>query len=82
MKRIHGEQALHEKYGFKKNPPVPCSFKIGDCVIFTNEYGCKFELQVIGFAESDEFQGRFIHLSSDAPWFAHRPDELRLKGKP
>lgn len=61
-------------------PPVPCEFKVGDIVTFTNEYGVSFEGRVIiGFAEDDSFYGRFIHLSKDAYWFPVRPSELKLE---
>ena len=84
-KPIHGEKApLYEHYKLKPVPPVPCDFCIGDRVIFTNEYGLKFDMDVIGFADNTEFYGRFIHIvrhgsngDGSAWWFAHKPDELK-----
>lgn len=51
-------------------PPVPCPFKVGDLVRFTNEYGCVFEpRKVIGFSSEVVLSGRFIHLDTCSPWF-------------
>lgn len=56
----------------------PCKFKIGDLVTFTNDNGVKFEnLVVIGFAKPENEVGeRFIHISTDSPWFPCKPEEL------
>ncbi len=65
----------------RQEPPSPCSFKVGDRVTFTNEFGVSFRaMRVIGFANDDSFYGRFIHIvGPDHPgayWFPHAPSEL------
>jgi hypothetical protein len=61
-------------------PTRPCGFVIGNAVMFTNECGIEFgPYQVIGFAKpEDEFNGRFIHISTDSPWFPVAPESLTL----
>lgn len=62
----------------QNTPPVPCRFKVGDSVTFTNDYGAKFENKIItGFAPTVE-QGRFVYLDKDAWWFAVTPESLAL----
>ena len=61
--------------------PVPCKFKRGDSVTFTNEYGVKFyNLKVVGFdtPSSDYLRGRFIHLNTSSYWFPHHESELSI----
>lgn len=62
-------------------PPVLCEFKVGDSVTFTSEYGVSFPGRiVIGFAADTSFNGRFIHLNGNTPyWFPVRPDQLNLE---
>ena len=63
----------------KKESPVPCDFKVGDTVTFTNEFGVSFEgRKIIGFADDDSFYGRFIFLDKDSYWFPCKPSELKL----
>ncbi len=61
-------------------PPVPCEFKVGDKVTFTNEYGISFPGNVIvGFATAEEmWSDHFIYLDNDCYWFAKTPDSLSL----
>jgi hypothetical protein len=63
-----------------KVSPIPCDFKPGDKVTFTNEYGVIFPGRtVIGFRESidpDFLPDRFILLDGDAYWFPHKISEL------
>ena len=62
------KQFIHEDLTDK--PPVPCDFKVGDIVTFTNEFGVSFpNRKIIGFAQEVTISGRFIHLSKDAYWF-------------
>jgi len=77
-KHIHGEpRAAHEIYGLQSEPPIPCAFKIGDSVTYTNDQGCKFNNRlVIGFAKEVQSWGGFIHLDSDAWWFPVKPQNL------
>lgn len=60
----------------QNTPPVPCEFKVGDVVTFTNDYGVKFHDKVVtGFAPSVE-NGRFVYLDKDAWWFPVNPSQL------
>ncbi|OCG58745.1 hypothetical protein [Gilliamella sp. GillExp13] len=65
-------------------PPKPCDFKVGDIVIYKNDFGVKFECKVIGFSVCDLFKyGKFIHLDNEAHttayWCPHHPDSLSHK---
>ena len=62
-KREHGKFYLCDKLGLEENPPIQCDFKIGDKVIYTNDYGVKFNMEVIGFSETINDYGQFIHLA-------------------
>lgn len=66
-----------------KESPKPCDLKIGDHVVFTNEYGISFpNCVVIGFAKPEnEVGGRFIHLSSSSPWFPCKREDLTFCGR-
>ncbi len=56
--------------------PVPCDFKVGDVVTFTNEYGVSFpNNKIIGFSK-ELFYGKFIHTSNEAYWFPKSPESL------
>lgn len=57
-------------------PPLPCEFKVGDKVTFTNDYGVEFhDKTVTGFASTVEY-GRFVFLDIDSWWFPVRPENL------
>ena len=57
-------------------PPLPCEFKVGDKVTFTNDYGVEFhDKTVTGFASTVE-HGRFVFLDIDSWWFPVRPENL------
>jgi len=60
--------------------PIECRFKVGDKVIFTNDYGVQFKLEIVGFKNKLDEVGphRFIYLNSDAWWFPHDPKELEF----
>ena len=83
------QQRLDQKYKafvseLSQTPPVPCDFKVGDVVTFTNEFGVEFEDRtVMGFASNAKFHGRFIHLGppTDAYWFPCRPNQLKVQSK-
>ena len=88
-KPIQGQRPpLWQRLNLREHPTVPCGFKIGDRVEYTNDNGVKFDDEiVIGFANDANFYGRFIHLSPglteageprDAWWFPHKPSDLRL----
>lgn len=73
-KPIHGEPApFHVRQDLAATPPVPCDFKLGDRVIFTNDYGVKFERTVRAF--SKELRpcnwGKFIYIFEDnSSWWS------------
>jgi hypothetical protein len=51
----------------------PLRYKIGDKVIFTNEYGVEFSLSVTGYYEPEEMTaqyalGKRYMLDWDCPW--------------
>lgn len=61
-----------------KEPPVPCEFKLGDTVTFTNENGVVFHgNRVTGFAPRPVGE-RFIYLDYDCWWFPTEPSSLTL----
>lgn len=63
-------------------PPIPCEFKPGDLVVFTNDYGVQFDLKVRGFAEVPHTQGddpRFIYVFKDAWWLPVSASSLRKR---
>jgi hypothetical protein len=60
----------------QKVPPIPCAFKVGDSVTFTNDYGVAFHNKIVtGFAPIVEY-GRFVFLDMDAWWFPSKPASL------
>lgn len=84
MKPIHGEKLVHYvRFNLQSVPPVPCNYRIGEKVLYTNEFGVSFEMEVVGYSPDTSFYGRFIHLitagtdgSGSAYWFPHTPEEL------
>lgn len=60
------------------SPPIPCDFKVGDKVVFTNDYGVEFQLFVRGFCPEPILNGRFIYVFTDCWWFPVKPESLRL----
>lgn len=46
----------------------------GDTVIYTNEFGVRFERVVLGFCKPDN--GRCVYLDKDSYWFPVSPDRL------
>mgnify|MGYP003612866650 CR=1 FL=1 len=73
-----------------EEPPVEFEYKVGDVVIYKNDYGLLFEMVIIGFS-ADEVMfgkyGKFIHLVKDthngdrsnAYWFPHHPKDIVRK---
>jgi hypothetical protein len=59
-----------------REAPVPCAFKVGDEVVFTNDYGVKFDLTIRGFAKEVHGFGRFVYVFTDAWWFPVEPSSL------
>lgn len=80
IRRIHGEPIpVNVPDDMTNVPPIPCSFKVGDAVEYTNEYGAKFNHVVRGFARESHGQGRFVYVFKDAWWFPVNPENLKLK---
>jgi hypothetical protein len=79
-KPIHGEpQPKNVPSDMQAEPPVPCAFKPGDAVVFTNDYGAQFNKTVRGFVNPPHGQ-RFVYLDLDCWWFPVSPAELRSLG--
>jgi hypothetical protein len=61
--------------------PVPCDFKVGDKVTYTNEYGVVWPgKEIIGFRASidpDFLPDRFIYIDTDGYWFPKKISELK-----
>ena len=85
-KPVHGEiEPIWRRLGLLELPPIECGLRVGDKVIFTNDYVIQFEEEVCGFSNGDMFEkyGRFIHLcgiggsaSGFAWWFAEKPESI------
>lgn len=49
---------------------APTDLQVGDCVVFTNDYGVAFPgLHVVGFANPEDNGGRSVYLDFDCYWF-------------
>lgn len=61
-------------------PPRPCNFKVGDVVMYTNDYGITFgPFNVIGFTKPENvLNGRCVHINTDAPWYPVHVEQLTL----
>lgn len=67
----------------QQTPPVPCDFKLGDKVTFTNDNGVAFAgLAVTGFGPAVEGNGRFVYLDKESYWFPVQPESLQLQPNP
>lgn len=58
-------------------PPIPCDFAVGDPVVYTNDYGGKFNLVVRGFTKEIWLKGRFVYVFTDCWWMPVSPASLR-----
>jgi hypothetical protein len=90
---IHEGMANSIDWHDEKTPFAPengkrLTFEIGDDVVFTNDYGCKFNLKVTGLFERstsckiDEvmYAYGYRHLvNSSCPWFPVKETSLSLK---
>lgn len=78
-KRIHGEpEPVNVPLDMVAESPVPCGFKVGDAVVFTNDYGVSFDLAVRGFAKVPHGQGRLVYLNTTSWWFPVSLQSLKL----
>jgi len=65
----------------QKLSPIPCEFKVGDTVTFTNDNGIAFPGHLVtGFAP-EPVGKRFIYLDYDCWWFPAEPESLTLTHK-
>lgn len=65
--------------------PIPCDFKVGDRVIYTNPQEVEFERVVRGFSPEPQRIGgelAWIYIFTDAWWFPVSPTHLRKKVLP
>lgn len=62
------------------NPKV--DFKVGDKVVFTNDYGVSFaDMTIIAISKYDYLwkYGRCIYLDKDSYWFPVKPENLTIQ---
>ncbi len=80
MKPIHGQTGTQNvPSDMTDTPPVPCSFKVGDKVTYTNDQGVSFHNRIIrGFTKEVTSWGAFIYFDSDAWWHPVKPQNFRL----
>jgi len=65
------------------SPPIPCNFKVGDRVTYTNDYGVSFRDELVtGFSPAVESYGGFVYLDKDSWWFPVPPGALQLQRRP
>lgn len=84
MNHISMEEKFYAKNDMIDEAPDGCPYKLGDMVDYTNEYGVQFKyFRVIGFAKpQDHIHGRYVHISSDSPWFPVDPKNLTPSKRP
>ena len=58
--------------------PIECDLKVGDRVIYKNDFGVKFgPFEVIGFEKKEDISGgRFVYLNKDCYWSPVRAEQL------
>lgn len=58
--------------------PIECGLKVGDRVIYKNDFGIKFgPFEVIGFEKKEAISGgRFVYLNTDSYWFPVKAEQL------
>lgn len=58
--------------------PIECDLKVGDRVIYKNDFGIKFgPFEVIGFEKKEDISGRrFVYLNKDCYWSPVRSEQL------
>lgn len=80
-KTIEAIKAIDKTY--TTTPPEGCPFHVGDKVLFTNDYGVKFELEVYGFRVpvSDFLPDNTMYIFTDAYWFPVKPSTCKLLSK-
>lgn len=65
----------------KTTAPEETDLKVGDHVIFTNDYGVEFKNRVIGFATNDLYvkygNKKFVYLEKDSFWMPVSVNQLK-----
>lgn len=58
--------------------PIECGLKVGDRVIYKNDFGIKFgPFEVIGFEKKEDISGgRFVYLNKDCYWSPVKAEQL------
>ncbi|MBC3871734.1 hypothetical protein HV832_16245 [Undibacterium oligocarboniphilum] len=61
----------------------PLKFKVGDSVIFTNDYGVTFKLKITGLYQPEPINSLYATgsrylLSGSSPWFPCKESSLQL----
>ena len=77
---IRGQRESNVPSDMQADPPVPCAFKVGQRVVYTNCQGVTFDRVVRGFASSPHGHptaDRFVYLDSDSWWFPVQADRLQ-----
>ncbi len=81
-KKVHGTpEPKNIPFDMVMESPIPCDFKAGDLVVFTNSNGVEFEKTVRGFTAQPQGPtgSRFVYLDLDCWWFAVAPTTIRLR---
>lgn len=79
--RVNAEHDRDKPFAPENGQPL--RFAIGDHVIFTNDYGVEFEMQVTGFYERPAppcglyARGHRYLVNSSSPWFPVKESSLR-----
>ena len=81
MKPIHGEpEPQNVPSDLCLTPPVPCAFKPGDRVTFTNDQGAVFPHRTVrGFTPEVTSWGAYIYWDTDAWWHPSKPENFKLE---
>jgi len=61
-----------------RNPAVDIGFSVGDDVVYTNDFGVRFECSIIGFSNNQDAVE--VYLNKDSYWYPISPEQLQLRG--
>lgn len=54
-------------------------FKSGQEVIYTNDYGVKFDSKILGFREKENSYGGVVYLDKDSYWYAVPLNQIKKR---
>jgi len=54
------------------------SFKVGQTVKYTNEFGVSFIRKIIGFRAEPAFEDRCVYLYKDSYWFPVKLNQINM----